>query len=169
MRELKLSNIFITIILVLAAIFQFGFLSVLLPQGISVNIILLLTVLLLLEGGQEDKWWLVIAGGVLLDLFSPLPFGIMTVLLSLVAALVYFVHIRFFTNQSVYTITFLGLIASLLFRSLLLVVGYLAKAGGYKYDYMSNMWQIGLLYSLFIDLVLLVLFFIVYALFKKKI
>ncbi len=170
MQRIKPSSIFIIGLLLLAAIFQFGFLSVYLPQNISVNVILLLTVLLLLESDEgREKWWLVLVGGGLLDLFSPLPFGIMTILLVVVVAFIYLIHIRFFTNQSIYTITSLGLLASLLFRVFIAVVGYLWRAGGNEYVYFSSLWQVGLLYSLLFELILLVLFFIIYALFKRKI
>jgi len=72
-----------------------------------------------------------ISAGLLLDVYSGLPFGVLTAVLFVVAVIVEILFINFFTNFSLYSLVSLGLIAAISYNILFLVVVCLLYFLGY--------------------------------------
>lgn len=91
------------------------------------NLVLVLSVVLINFLTLDDLVLFVVASGLLLDVYSVTPFGLITfcLLISLIAT--YFLFMNFFTNLSLYSLMFLGLFMSFIFHFLL----WSLLAGGY--------------------------------------
>jgi hypothetical protein len=72
-----------------------------------------------------------ISAGLLLDVYSGLPFGVLTAVLFVVAVIVEILFINFFTNFSLYSLVSLGVIAAISYNILFLVVVGLLYFLGY--------------------------------------
>lgn len=91
---------------------------------------LMVLLLLLLFDIPAQARFFAASTGFLLDLFSPLPFGVHTVGLTLIVLLCEALMLRFFTNRSLYATAFLTWIATGSFLMLLVIANLLALSMG---------------------------------------
>lgn len=77
-------HFFIILILLLAVILQITIVPFLSVQGATPNLILVCALILTLLGGFKTVWFYIFLGGISLDIFSGLPFGLISV--SLIGA-----------------------------------------------------------------------------------
>ena len=162
--RLKIKNIFVGLGIIFLSLFQFGLFPAL-SQKVAVNLLLVVAVFILLDNSEKNTWWIILFTGLLLDLFSPLPFGSMIVALGVVGVVVYFIHLYFFTNQSIYTIVSLGGLAVVLFRFFILAAEYFVNGFVLK----SSFNPIKTLIEILIEISLFALLFIVSSIIKRKI
>ncbi len=162
--RLKIKNIFIVLGIILLSLFQFGLFPAL-SQGVAINLLVVMAVFILLDSSENNTWWLILFTGLLLDLFSPLPFGSMVLILSIVGVIVYFIHLYFFTNQSIYTIVSLGGVAVVLFRFFILAVEYFVNDFLLKVSFNPIKTAIEIL----IEILLFAFLFIVSNVVKRKV
>lgn len=87
-------------------IFPFNQITIILPAVIYLMMIFNL---------NHALWW-VIAGGFFLDLFSVLPFGSSTVALAIAVVATHKLFIRFFTNRSFYSLVFLTILGTIIYK-----------------------------------------------------
>ena len=127
------------------------------------NLVLVLSVVLINFLTLDDLVLFVVASGLLLDVYSVTPFGLITfcLLISLIAT--YFLFMNFFTNLSLYSLMFLGLFMSFIFHFLL----WSLLAGGYFFglieiSYWRSDWLMILLWQIISNqlLIFIVYFFI---------
>ena len=78
----------IILILLLTAILQTTLVPFLAFKGVSPNLVLTLILVLVVFKGFQENWWLVILAGLFLDLFSGLPFGLISLGLLITAYLI---------------------------------------------------------------------------------
>ncbi|MBI3956675.1 MAG: rod shape-determining protein MreD [Candidatus Kerfeldbacteria bacterium] len=83
-----------------------------------VSLPLLFIVLLTFATRKTDVSWFALLAGFLLDLFSPLPFGVHAVSLSIVAVVSRALVDHFFTNRSVYAMMLLVALSTFLYSAL---------------------------------------------------
>ena len=101
-------------LLIILALVQIAFLSVL-PFPLSyMKISLLLVVFTLILSGFETAVWVSVGFGFLLDIFSPFHFGYNTFTLACVTLVLNLMLTRYFTNRSLYTFLSLTAIAVIL-------------------------------------------------------
>jgi len=72
-----------------------------------------------------------VACGLLLDVYSGLPFGVLTAVLFVVTVIVEVLFINFFTNFSLYSLVSLGVIGSIVYNILFLAIVALLYFLGY--------------------------------------
>ena len=154
----------------LLAIIQLAFISAL-PAGFN-DVNLLLVVLVFVLGLASYRaavlWslWL----GVIMDIFSFLPFGLLTLNLLLVIFVIHFLLENFFTNRSLYSFMALALFAYLIHQTILYFIFYIfALAGriGYVAPLDSLFW-VNELRALAINLILVVVFFYAFSYISRK-
>jgi cell shape-determining protein MreD len=101
------------ILIILIGIIQVSFLTTWPVPISSLNLILSLIVFLtVLVSYQQALVW-AFTGGIFLELFSALPFGVTTLGFLLTVIVINFLFNNFFTNRSLYSLVFLGFIASI--------------------------------------------------------
>jgi len=117
--------------------------------GGRVNLSLVVLIILI---NLADISWVVafsVATGLLLDVYSGLPFGILTASLFLSGVVLKLLFLNFFTNFSFYSLLLLGLIAVIAYNLIFIaIIGSIYFAGWSDYlprtDYMFKvLWQIG--------------------------
>lgn len=118
-------KIIINIFLIFAlSIFQFSFISGL-PAGLSnFNLILVVLIFILSLSGIEPVLWRALGAGLVLDIFSFLPFGVFLFSLSLSFLAANFLLINFFTNRSLYSFLALTAITSIFFDFIFNLINY---------------------------------------------
>lgn len=79
-----MKHFFIILILLLAVILQITIVPFLSVQGATPNLILVCALILTLLGGFKTVWFYIFLGGLFLDMFSGLPFGLINI--SLIGA-----------------------------------------------------------------------------------
>lgn len=142
----------IIFILVLAVILQTTIVPFLSIQGATPNLILVFALILTLLGGFKAVWFYVFLGGLFLDIFSGLPFGLISI--SLVGAS-YFID--WLSNNVFSGLKFsvkigllaLGFLAFHFFLNILIRFFHLETVFGFKY----------LLWSVIYNLVIAILIF----------
>ena len=118
------------VLILLIVLIQVSFLSTW-PQPIS-NINLLLAVIIFVAviiNYEQGLWW-ALSGGLLLELYSELPYGTVTLSLIATSIIINFLFTNFFTNRSYYALALLGYGATICYavftfgvRVLLVVLG----------------------------------------------
>ena len=145
---MKYKPLLFTILLVLLVWLQLAVTGGLYLSSGKLNIIL--AALVILINLTDFSWALIfaVAGGLLLDVYSGLPFGVLTLCLFATAVVVEVLFLNFFTNFSFYSLLLLGLIASTAYNAMLIAV----IAGIYfmglsdflpRWDYLPKfLWQV---------------------------
>jgi hypothetical protein len=95
-------------------IFPFNQITIILPAVIYLMVVFNL---------NRALWWAV-AGGFLLDLFSVLPFGSSAVALVIAVAAMRQLFIRFFTNRSLYSLVFLTMLGTIIYKCVTICLGF---------------------------------------------
>jgi len=105
--------------LLLAAILQTSLLPFLALRGIIPNLVLVLILLLVIFKNFKEVWWLVILGGLFLDLFSGLPFGLVSLSLLITAYFINWFNRSIFSEAKFWIVLFLIGLASLFYNLVL--------------------------------------------------
>jgi|SRR3989344_5460425 len=129
----------------------------------SLNLILSLVIFLAIIVNYQKGLWFAWGAGLFLELFSNLPFGLLTLSLILTVVGINFLFTNFFTNRSLYSLIILGVIATLgynlilfIFTLLLITIGLPISLVGF--DFWSEFfWQ-----PFFNLLILIIIFFTYY-------
>ncbi len=104
------------IILVALGIVQVSFLSTWLFPINSLNLILSLIIFVTVIVSYKKGLWWAFGLGIFLELYSALPFGIISLSLFFVVILVNFLFSNIFTNRSFYSLLILGLIGTIFYN-----------------------------------------------------
>lgn len=106
-----------SLLIFILVILQISFFSQISFWGGSLNIILVILLSLLYIDRQKEAFYWVIIGGILLDLVSPLRFGIYLFLSLLVYILNHFLIRRFIFRKNLYIIFFMIFFSSIIYES----------------------------------------------------
>jgi len=87
-----------------------------------VNLALIWLLFLLLDRYRKSVWWLAVLAAVILDLFSPLSLGLVFIVFLMVSWFIYVLNSTWLTNRSFYTILFLSLCGSIIYKLSLIVI-----------------------------------------------
>lgn len=107
------------IILIALGITQVSFLSTWLFPVDSLNLILSLIIFVTVIISYEKGLWWAFGLGIFLELYSALPFGIISLSLFFVVILINFLFSHIFTNRSFYSLLILGLIGTIFYNSVM--------------------------------------------------
>lgn len=105
-----MKHIFSSSLIFLTALAQISLLPYLSSYGISVNLIFLIMVSLIFSNRDESLLWLII-GGLLLDIYSPVTFGVYIIMLSIIYLTAIIIS-RYFFSQINFLPVFTFLIIS---------------------------------------------------------
>ena len=119
---------------------------------------------------QAGLWWAFVSG-ILLELYSFLPFGVLLVSLLATTVGVNFLFNHLFTNRSLYSLLLLGMFGTLAFNGfrwgliwLLSVFGILSPSGLVRF---VSQWQF-LGWQIFLNSLVLLIVFIIFRFFTRK-
>ena len=161
----KLIKILLTII---ACIIQISFLPTF--ESLSyLNLILCIAILLLFYQSNFLLYFVIISG-IILDIYSILPFSIITIGLIATIFLLNLLFKNLFTNRSLYSLLLLGLIGTItynLISNILIYLTYLLKLTEY-YPEINKLFFLNLTYQIIANLVFLSLIWFLSNLFKHK-
>ncbi|MFH1671209.1 MAG: rod shape-determining protein MreD [Candidatus Portnoybacteria bacterium] len=104
--------IFILLLLITLQTTSLGFLSF---KGASPNLVLIFFLLLVIFKGFEKTWWIIVIAGLLLDFFSSLPFGAISVGLVLACFLIDWFNQKIFSGIKLWTGAFLVILGNLIY------------------------------------------------------
>lgn len=152
--------LFIFVVLFLLLV-QFSFLVNF--HSLIARLNLLLLVLVILVSLVDFSWSLalVLFGGLLMDIYSNLPFGVFSLTILVTAVVLEALLLNFFTNRSLYSFVFLGLSAVFAYNGIFLsLVGLLYLVGLTDFLFNANLFAV-ILFELLSNSIILVLFFII--------
>jgi len=108
---------------------------------VSFNLILAVLAILTLLTEFRRVAIFVILTGVLLDIYSNLPFGVFLITLFAVALILQLLYLNFFTNRSFYALILLGLITVVLYKTIFLALsGFVFVIGISPFFSISGFW-----------------------------
>ena len=113
------------IFLLLLAIIQVSIITPFFPQEFSINIIYTLLLLLIFFNKKELLLPWMIAGGLLLDIFSTLPFGTLTLIIVINVTLIYLTFNYLLTNRSDSSLILIFALGYLLFNTSIYFILYI--------------------------------------------
>jgi len=91
--------------------------SYLLPYPFeNINLVIIFLIIVLGLYGSGNIVWAAFLFGVLMDLYSELPFGIFTFSLTISFLLVYWLYYEFFANKSIWAVATIAVVSVVLFR-----------------------------------------------------
>ena len=155
-------------VIVLVAIVQITILGSFSAYWSSFNLLLALLVIWLFLIDFNRLIYFTIISGLILDLYSSLPFGIFMISIFLAIAISYFLLSNFFTNRSFYSVIFVGLSAILSFNMVFLISSSITYLLGISDFYIDKGYWLRLVYQIInISIVLVSLFFVI-NLFSRK-
>lgn len=102
------------LLILLITILQISFLPFL-NYLTYLNLVLCCIIFITLANYRQGLWW-TLGAGLILDLYSPLPFGSLTLILLLTVILINFLFKKFFTHRTLPALLSLGLIATLFYQ-----------------------------------------------------
>lgn len=99
-----------------------------------INTVFLCLFWLVIFSGQSKILWLALPLAFLLELFSPVPFGVITAALILSLAIIGWFLFNIFTNRSLYIVFLSAFLGLLLYRLLFVLILYILNLfkGGYQ-------------------------------------
>jgi len=108
---------FVLIILILAELLFVPFFRFF---GVRFNLILVsILIWFVLNGLKQSLIWLIF-GGIILDIFSPLPFGVIVLSLFCSLSIIYFLSVKVFSQKNLGAIALIIIIGSLIYNLLLI-------------------------------------------------
>lgn len=134
----------------------------------SFNLLLATLIILLFLIDFKLVVYLTVISGLLLDIYSSLPFGIFMVSMFLAISISDFLLFNFFTNRSFYSVISLGLSAILSFNIIFLISLGAAYLLGISNFYVDNSYWLRLIYQIINILIVLSIFFFIINLFSRK-
>lgn len=164
-------KIFLNIILVLlVSIIQLAFFSSL-PSYLSAfnSVLIILIFILVLTGPDKALIWAV-GSGLVLDIFSFLPFGIYMISFFLTIISINFLLVNFLTNRSLYSFLVLSIFGTIVYEMVLYTLSYfIIKASGNEFPVTFNFifWK-GELNQVILNLSGMGLFFYLFGFLSKK-
>ncbi|HEX9664739.1 MAG TPA: hypothetical protein VGA49_02850 [Patescibacteria group bacterium] len=149
------------IILVLLIIFQVSFINNLVFPFSQLNLILSFLIFLIMTADIYLTLKIALALGFLLEFYSAVNFGFILISIFLTLILLYLLFINFFTNKSFYSLMILGLIGSVAYYFIFILINklfYFFNLNFFEYSFepVSLIWSAGL------NLVILTIFFFGY-------
>ncbi|HPN81591.1 MAG TPA: hypothetical protein PK412_03550 [bacterium] len=107
--------IFFILVVLFLLLFQFSFLANF--QTLIARLNLLLVALVILVSVVDFSWSLalILAGGLIMDIYSNLPFGLFSLTLLVTGVALEALMLNFFTNRSLYSFIFLGFSATAIY------------------------------------------------------
>lgn len=122
---------------------QIAFISGLPGWFSSLNLILVVLIFILGFVGFEAAMWWSLGTGLLLEIFSFLPFGIYLISFCLTMAIANFLLNYFFTNRSLYSFLALTALSTLAYELLVnLAAFFFLEAGGRFFLMRSSFWSL---------------------------
>ena len=120
-----MKSFFTIIILLLAVIFQTTLVPFLALGGVTPNLVLVLILFLVIFKDFQEIWWLVILAGLFLDLFSGLPFSLISLSLLITAYLIYWFNRSVFSGAKIWLVAALIALGSLFYNFILIAMAKL--------------------------------------------
>lgn len=158
-----MTSILVQIIsLIIIGILQVSFLTTW-PWPInSLNLILSLTIFLTVIINYRRGLFFALGGGLFLELYSSLPFGITTLSLIFTVIMINLLFNNFFTNRSFYSLLFLGLISTFIYNLAILGFDFLGLIFGISdYFFGFNFWT-SFFWQPILNLLILAIIFFTY-------
>lgn len=148
--------------IILLSLVQIGLLNSLGDWGKNINLILCLVVFITIIFNYSQGLWSAFLGGLVLDLYSPLIFGIFTLVFLIIAILINFLFTNFFTNKSLYSLLALGGFAIIVYNLLFFVFVGLLFVFDLRGTYLilDINWLKNLMSQIILNFIVLALFFI---------
>lgn len=115
------SKIFNTIIIIFAALFQISFLRNQYFPFNEINVILILVIFISLIDYNHGLHWALVAS-IVLEIYSQYPFGIIFLSYFITFFIIVWLLENFFTNKSFYSFSILGLIGTIVYNLLFLIL-----------------------------------------------
>lgn len=130
-------SILFFLLAVIAFVIQFGFLSLAGTLLSSLNLVLIFLVIILSLFDFRYALVFTLSAGLLLDIFSNLPFGIFLLTLFATIMVLEFLALNFFTNYSFYSLVILGSVAAVVYHGVFLMLGGLLYLAGFNNFFVS--------------------------------
>ncbi|MDD5043337.1 MAG: rod shape-determining protein MreD [Patescibacteria group bacterium] len=149
---------------IFSVILQSGFLNSLGAPLNNINLVLCLVIFLVIIFDYRVGLLFGVLAGIFLDIYSPLFFGLSTVIFLLIALGVNFLFSNFFTNKSLYSLIVLGGVSILFYEFFLYLLVFLAFYFGVLEFriFLDYFWFKKLISEILLNiLVLILMFFIV--------
>ena len=115
-----MKSFFAILILLLVAILQTTLVPFLALRGVTPNLVLVLILFWVILKSFKEVWWLVILAGLLLDLLSGLPFGLISLSLLITAYLIDWFNRSVFSGAKIWLVAALIALGSLFYNFILI-------------------------------------------------
>jgi len=115
-----MKSFFAILILLLVVIFQTTLIPFLALGGVTPNLVLVLILFLVIFKGFQEIWWLVILAGLFSDLFSGLPFGLISLSLLITSYLIDRFNRSVFSGAKIWLVAALIALGSLFYNFILI-------------------------------------------------
>lgn len=159
------------VFVILVSLVQAGFLSVLPWPANYLNLVLSAAIFITFAIEYRQGLWFSFFAGLIIDLFSYLPFGSFSAILLATVIAVNALFNNFFTNKSLYSLIFLGLLGSLIYTTALLFFNFSFFIVGLPNNldiFFAANNLLGLAWQIAFNIALLVVSFFVFNFFNKK-
>jgi hypothetical protein len=156
-------NILINAIFLIAlGIVQVSFLSTWPIPISSLNLILISVIFLtVIINYQRGLWW-ALGGGLFLELYSGLAFGLTTLGLLIMVIIINFLFNNFFTNRSFYSLMILGLIGTVSYNLIILTLSLIGLLFGLTNFWLSFDFSSQFIWQPIFNLIILAIIFFTY-------
>ncbi len=159
-----------SILALLVILIQISFLPFLSQPLNQLNLILTLIIFFTLIINKQLALWLAFGSGLILDLFSNLPFGSLTLSLLITVSLVNFLSDNFFARRSSYSLALLGIIGTISYEIFILLANLINYFVGQNRltDFINLQSLYNLIWQIFLNLTLLILLLLVINFISRK-
>jgi rod shape-determining protein MreD len=137
----------------------------------NLNLILSIIIFFIVIVNYKTGLWLAFGGGLILELFSIFPFGVITLSIVITAILVNSFFDNFFTNRSFYSLIILGLIGTFIYNFLLFFVNsiiYFINPERNFFDLLNVHYFYNLSWQIILNLAVLSLIFLILNFINRK-
>lgn len=128
----------------------------------SLNIIFCLIIFLTVIFSYEKGLVFAMLTGLLLELYSALPFGQTTLSLLLSVVTINFLYNNFFTNRSLYSLAILGFIGTIIHNLILLFLSAIFVIFGFKFSFAIYDFKLLYLWEPLMNVLILMIVFFTY-------
>ena len=134
----------------------------------DLNLIIVILVVLINLMEFKHVLWFVIISGLVMDIFSGLPFGVFLTVELLVAIALETLFLNFFTNRSFYSLLIMGIMGIIFYNILFIATtGFLYLAGLSNFFISLNYWQSFLRQLLGAIIILIISFYLINSLSRR--
>jgi len=156
-RFLKLLVIFLVLVIQIGWLGNFDFMRT------KLNILIVtLTFFIFLFDFKELIGWTLLAGYIM-DLYSSLPFGLISISLIISLIFSYFLFRNYFTNRSLISLSILVASTTAAFHLVIIFLGWLAGQIGFSFYEFSNSWVTSSIWQIVFNAILAAISFSVYT------